>query len=113
MPMEQIARLAGHTSAALRATAAGPALDLHAAVIRLPQPEALPSSDKRARSGPLGADEEAAALEQAAARFPGHRIARENTGTSVAYVAQARDLRTRPYAVMTSSLERLCSRLDR
>jgi hypothetical protein len=58
---------------------------------------------------PLG---EAAALERAAARFPGHRILRENTGAGVAYVAQARDLRTRPYVVMTSSLADLCARLD-
>lgn len=99
-----------HWMPSLRETP-GPALDLHAAVMRLPQPEALPGSDKRARSGPVGADEQAATLKQAAARFPGHRITRENTGTGVAYVAQARDLRTRPYAVMTSSLERLCSRL--
>jgi hypothetical protein len=90
----------------------GPALDLHAAVIRLPQSEPLPGSTRRVRSGRPGAVEEVVALEQAAVRFPGHRITRENTGAGVAYVAQALDLRIRPYVVMTSSLERLCAQLD-
>jgi len=86
----------------------GPPVDLHAAVIRIPRPEpvlgSLPAPASRAG--------EAAALEQAAARFPGHRITREHTGAGIAYVAQARDLATRPYAVMTSTLAALCARLD-
>jgi hypothetical protein len=88
----------------------GPAVDLHAAVIRLPWPEPLPGST----AGPAGADRagEAAALEQAAVRFPGHHITRQHTGAGPAYVAQARDLATRPYVVMTSSLADLCARLD-
>ena len=53
-----------------------------------------------------------AELEQAAARFPGHRITREHTGAGIAYAAQARDLTTHPYAVMTSTLAGLCDRLD-
>jgi hypothetical protein len=101
-----------HWMPSLRETL-GPALDLHAAVIRLPWPEPQPGATAdRATAGPLSAVGEAAALEQAAARFPGHRIIRENTGAGVAYVAQARNLRTRPYAVMTSSLEQLCARLQ-
>jgi hypothetical protein len=101
-----------HWMPSLRETL-GPALDLHAAVIRLPRPDAGPgSSAGRTRFGVLGAVGEAAALERAAARYPGHRILRENTGAGVAYVAQARDLRTRPYVVMASSLEQLCARLD-
>jgi len=91
----------------------GPALDLHAAVIRIPRPQPAPGSAAgQADIGQRDAAGEAAELEQAATRFPGHRILRENTGAGVAYVAQVRDLRNRPYAVMTSSLERLCARLD-
>jgi len=91
----------------------GPAVDLHAAVIRLPRPGPAPANTTaHARPGPLGATREASALEQAAARFPGHRILRENTAAGVAYIAQARDLRTRPYLVMASTLADLCTRLD-
>jgi hypothetical protein len=86
----------------------GPAVDLHAAVIRLPRHEPAPGgiTTLAGRTG------EAAALEQAAAQFPRHRITREHTGAGVAYVAQARDLATRPYAVMTATLDGLCARLD-
>jgi hypothetical protein len=101
-----------HWMPSLRETL-GPAVDLHAAVIRVPRPEPAPGSAAgRAGAGPRGAVGEAAALEQAAARFPGHRIMRENTGAGVAYVAQARDLRIRPYVVMTSTLADLCAQLD-
>lgn len=86
-----------------------PAVDLHAAVIRLPRPEPAPGSITAPVSRTAG---EAAALEQAAARFPGHRITREQTGAGIAYVAQARDLTIRPYAVMSSTLAGLCTRLD-
>jgi hypothetical protein len=96
-----------HWMPSLRETL-GPALDLHAAVIWLPRPEPAPGSV----AGKRGAVGEAAALEEAAARFPGHRILRENTGAGVAYVAQAKALGTRPYVVMTSSLADLCARLD-
>jgi hypothetical protein len=90
----------------------GPALDLHAAVICLPRPEPAPGSTAGlATTSLVKGVGEADALEQAAARFPCHRILRENTGAGVAYVAQARDLRTRPYVVMTSSLADLCARL--
>jgi hypothetical protein len=76
-----------HWMPSLRETP-GSALDLHAAVIRLPRPEPAPGSvASQARSVPLGTAGEAAALEQAAARFPGHRILRENTGAGVAYLA--------------------------
>jgi hypothetical protein len=87
----------------------GPAVDLHAAVIRLPRPEPAPGSTPGLVAGRAG---EAAGLEQTAARFPGHRITRQHTGAGPAYVAQARDLSVRPYAVMTSTLADLCARLD-
>jgi hypothetical protein len=101
-----------HWMPSLRETP-GPAVDLHAAVIRLPRPEPLPGST----TGPADTDRpgeagEAAALEQAAARFPDHHITRQTTGAGPAYVAQARDLATSPYVVMTSSLADLCARLD-
>jgi hypothetical protein len=86
----------------------GPAADLHAAVIRLPRPEPAPGGITTLASRAA----EAAALEQATAQFPGHRITREQTGAGIAYIAQARDLATRPYAVMTSTLADLCARLD-
>jgi len=89
----------------------GPAVDLHAAVIRLPRPGPAPGSTA-ALLASMGRAGEAAALEQAAARFPSHRITRQHTGAGPAYVAQARDLATRPYAVMTSTLADLCTRLD-
>jgi hypothetical protein len=89
----------------------GPAVDLHAAVIRLPRPDTAPGSTAAVLSG-AGRAGEAAALEQAAARFPDHRITRQHTGAGPAYVAQARDLSVRPYAVMTSTLADLCARLD-
>jgi hypothetical protein len=101
-----------HWMPSLRETP-GPAVDLHAAVIRLPRLEPAPGST----AGPADTDRpgeagEAAALEQAAARFPGHHITRQQTGAGPAYVAQARDLAIRPYVVMTSTLADLCARLD-
>ena len=89
----------------------GRAVDLHAAVIRLPRPEPARGSTAAVLAG-AGRAGESAVLEQAATRFPDHRITREHTGAGPAYVAQARDLRVRPYAVMTSTLADLCARLD-
>jgi hypothetical protein len=100
-----------HWMPSLRETP-GPAVDLHAAVLRLPQPKPVPgSSSEPANASRPGSPAEAAALKQAAAQFPGHRITREHTGAGLAYAAQARDLATHPYTVMASSLEQLCARL--
>ena len=89
----------------------GPAVDLHAAVIRLAGPEPQPGSTAPAIAARAAAAAEAAELELAAARFPGHRITREQTGAGIAYVAQARDLAIRPYAVMSATVADLCARL--
>jgi len=64
-------------------------------------------------SHPPGPDEQAEAAELArrAARFPGHHISREITWDRVRYVARSRDLGTRPYAVITDSLDELCAEL--
>jgi len=89
----------------------GPAVDLHAAVIRLPHPVSRPGAAGLAHGVGTGEEQEAAELDRAAARFPDHEITREHTGAGRAYVARARDLATSPYLVMTSSLEQLCTRL--
>jgi hypothetical protein len=86
---------------------ANPALDLHGAVIRLPVPARLPAT-VRALPSP---QEDAAELERRAAQFPGHDLAREDTGRGTRYVARARDLDTHPSLVMTSTLDELCAQL--
>jgi hypothetical protein len=100
-----------HWMPSLRETL-GPAVDLHAAVIRLPRPEAAAPAACLASAEGTAEEREAAALARAAARFPGHEITREHTGAGRAYVARARDLSTSPYLVMSHSLERLCVRLS-
>jgi S-adenosyl methyltransferase len=81
----------------------GPAVDLHAAVLRLPRRDGTGLTAR--------AEREVADLAQAAAQFPGHDITHEHTGAGRAYVAKARDLSTSPYLVMTSTLDQLRARL--
>lgn len=101
-----------HWMPSLRETL-GPAVDLHAAVIRLPRPEtAAPVAASLASATGTRQEREAAELARAAARFPGHEITGEHTGAGRVYVARARDLGTSPYLVMSHSLERVCARLS-
>lgn len=102
---------ANHWMLSLRETL-GPAVDLHAAVIRLPRPETAAPVARLAGAEGTREEREAAELARAAARFPGHEITREHTGAGRAYVARARDLDISPYLVMSHSLERLCTWLS-
>jgi hypothetical protein len=90
----------------------GPAVDLHAAVIRLPRPETAAPAAGLARAPGTRQERESAELARAAARFPGHEITGEHTGGGRVYVARARDLGTSPYLVMSHSLEKVCARLS-
>jgi hypothetical protein len=92
---------------------ASPALDMHAAVLRLPVPASAPgtvASSLRVSGGP-SAQEEAVRLAKLAAQWPGHDLTREDTGHGARYVARARHLATRPSLVMTSTVEELGAQL--
>jgi SAM-dependent methyltransferase len=86
---------------------ASPALDLHGAVICLP----IPAESHRELRATPSPQEQAAELERRAAQFPGHDLAREDTGNGPRYVARARDLGTHPSLVMTATLDDLCAHL--
>ena len=62
---------------------------------------------------PADADEQpdVAELTRRAAQFPGHHIRRETTYDRIRYVALSRDLKTRPYALITDSLDELWAEL--
>jgi hypothetical protein len=92
---------------------AGPALDMHAAVLRLPVSARIPGTAARClrAAGRPSPQEEAAGLARLAAQWPGHDLTREDTGHGARYVARARDLATRPSLVMTSTVEELGNRL--
>jgi len=92
----------------------GPAVDLHAAVLRLPLPAHITTG---ATARPLtrpqpSPQEQAAELERAATRFPAYEITTDLTAGRLRYVARARRLSTHPYLVMAASLAELTSELS-
>jgi O-methyltransferase involved in polyketide biosynthesis len=84
---------------------AGPAADLHAAVLRLPR---LAERVTRPRPSP---QERAAELERIAARYPGHDFATDLASGQVRYVARARSLSTHPYLVVAATPGELAAEL--
>jgi S-adenosyl methyltransferase len=92
---------------------ASAALDMHAAVLRLPAPAPVTgvAAGSSRTAGRPSAQEEAVRLACLAAQWPGHDLTREDTGHGARYVARARDLATRPSLVMTSTVEELGARL--
>jgi hypothetical protein len=91
----------------------GPAVDLHAAVLRLPLPARITTT---ATTRPLTrlqptAQEQAAELERVAAACPAYEITTDLTAGRLRYVARARALTTHPYLVITSTLPELTKEL--
>jgi len=92
----------------------GPAVDLHAAVLRLPLPATIttataPRPLTRPQPSP---QEQAAELERAATRFPAYEITTDLTACRLRYIARARHLSTHPYLVIASTLGELTSELS-
>jgi SAM-dependent methyltransferase len=91
----------------------GPAVDLNAAVLRLPLPT---HSTTGATTRPLtrpqpSPQEQAAELERTAARYPAHEITTDTTTGRLRYIARARSLSTHPYLLITSTLSELATEL--
>jgi len=93
----------------------GPAVDLHAAVLRLPLPATITTTATTAR--PLtrpqpSPQEQAAELERISARHPAYEITTDLTACRLRYIARARHLSTHPYLVIASTLGELTSELS-
>jgi hypothetical protein len=91
----------------------GPAVDLNAAVLRLPLPARIPTTTAprpltRPRPSP---QEQAAELARTAARHPAHEITTDPTAGRLRYVARARRLSAHPYLVIASTLSELTTEL--
>jgi hypothetical protein len=91
----------------------GPAVDLHAAVLRLPRPaRIMTAATARPVTRPQpGPQEQAAELERTAVRHPAYEITTDLTGGRLRYVARARRLSTHPYLVIASTLSELTTEL--
>jgi hypothetical protein len=92
----------------------GPAVDLHAAVLRLPLPARIttataPRPLTRPQPSP---QEQAAELARTAAHHPAYEITTELTAGRLRYVARARSLTTHPYLVIASTLTELTTELS-
>ena len=92
----------------------GPAVDLHAAVLRLPLPAHITTAGPappltRPQPSP---QEQAAGLERTAARHPAYEITTDLTAGRLRYVARARTLTTHPYLVIASTLGELAAELS-
>ena len=88
----------------------GPAVDLHAAVLRLPLPARITTRPlTRPQPSP---QEQAAELARTAARHPAHEITTDLTAGRLRYIARARRLSTHPYLVIASTLDELTAELS-
>ena len=88
----------------------GPAVDLNAAVLRLPQ---APRLTTRPLTHPQPSpQEQAAELERTAARHPAHEITPDTTTGRLRYIARARNLSTHPYLVIATTLDELTTELS-
>ena len=93
----------------------GPAVDLHAAVLRLPLPARIITT--AAATWPLtrpqpSPQEQAAELARTAAQHPAYEITTDLTAGRLRYIARARTLSTHPYLVIAASLGELTSELS-
>ena len=88
----------------------GPAVDLNAAVLRLPPPTRS-TTRPLTRSQP-SPQEQAAELERVTARHPAHEITTDPTAGRLRYIARARRLSTHPYLVIASTLDELTTELS-
>jgi SAM-dependent methyltransferase len=88
----------------------GPAVDLHAAVLRLPPPARITTTTAiRPQPSP---QEQAAELERTTARYPAYEITTDPTAGRLRYIARARRLSTHPYLVIASTLDELTTELS-
>ena len=88
----------------------GPAVDLHAAVLRLPLPARITTRPlTRPQPSP---QEQAAELARTAARHPAHEITTDLTAGRLRYIARARRLSTHPYLVIATTLDELTTELS-
>jgi S-adenosyl methyltransferase len=91
----------------------GPAVDLHAAVLRLPLPARITTATARPLARPQPSPQEQAAdLERTAARHPAYEITTDPTVGRLRYVARARRLSTHPYLVIAATLDELSIELS-
>jgi SAM-dependent methyltransferase len=81
----------------------GPAVDLNAAVLRLPSTNRSARTPVAERTTPT-AQERAAELEQAIASFPAYEITTDLSSGRVRYIAKARTLGTHPYLIIAATL---------
>jgi SAM-dependent methyltransferase len=88
----------------------GPAVDLNAAVLRLPPPTRI-TTRPLTRSQP-SPQEQAAELERVTARHPAHEITTDLTTGRLRYIARARRLSTHPYLVIATTLDELTTELS-
>ena len=91
----------------------GPAVDLHAAMLRLPLavPIAAVATARPLARPRLSPQEQAAELERIAARNPAYEITTDLTAGRLRYVARARRLGTHPYLVVASTLGEITAEL--
>ena len=92
----------------------GPAVDLNAAVLRLPLPTwTTTTTTARPLTRPQPSpQEQAAELERTAVRHPAHEITTDMTTGRLRYIARARRLSTHPYLVIASTLSELTTELS-
>jgi S-adenosyl methyltransferase len=90
----------------------GPAVDLHAAVLRLPLPARITTAARPLTRPQPSPQEQAAELERTSARFPAYEITTDLTAGRLRYVARARRLSTHPYLVIASTLTELTAELS-
>jgi SAM-dependent methyltransferase len=92
----------------------GPAVDLNAAVLRLPLPtRTTTTTTARPLTRPYPSpQEQAAELERTAVRHPAHEITTDMTTGRLRYIARARRLSTHPYLVIASTLSELTTELS-
>lgn len=92
----------------------GPAVDLHAAVLRLPLPARITAgATVRPLTRPQPSpQEQAAELARTATRHPAYEITTDLTAGRLRYIARARNLSIHPYLVITATLGELTTELS-
>jgi SAM-dependent methyltransferase len=91
----------------------GPAVDLNAAVLRLPLPTRTTTAPAPPMTRPQPSpQEQAAKLARTAAAHPAHEITTDLTAGRLRYIARARRLSTHPYLVIATTLDELTTELS-
>jgi hypothetical protein len=93
----------------------GPAVDLHAAVLRLPLPARITTDHRSPAAGPPGGPARRSKPPNWSAHpraSPAYEITTDLTAGRLRYVARARRLSTHPYLVITTILDELTAELS-